>query len=162
MNLFLPYPDDLAATARFLDDGRLNKQVVEAYQIGRIAVRRVIEPESRIGWKNHPSALLVYNNGNPKMPWLRTYIETLDLEWRNRGFRRSGEFLGKLVSLFSEADELGDLVSGEPVCSFLGDGQLIHGEASRVGELYRAYLIRKYQNQLRPPRWTNCEPPAGF
>ncbi len=158
MNLFLPYPDDLAATARFLDDGRLNKQVVEAYQIGQIAVKRMLDPEVKMGWRNHPSALLVYNEGHPKLPWLQTYIETLDKEWRRRGFRRSEEFQIKLEILFTEARAFGRKLSFEPVCSFLGDGTLIHGDARSVGELYRAYLMRKFENQSRPPRWTNSEP----
>ncbi len=154
MNLFLPYPDDLVATARFLDDGRLNKQVVEAYQIGQIGVKRMGDPEAKIGWRNHPSSLLVYNEGHPKLPWLHNFIESLDAEWRRRGFRRSEEFSIKLEKLFLEAEVFREKLSYEPVCSFLGDGQLVHGDAEKVARLYRDYLTRKFENQVRPPKWT--------
>jgi hypothetical protein len=159
MNLFLPFPDDLSATARFLDDSRLNKQVVEAYQIGQIAVKRMLDPDAKIGWRNHPSALLVYNEGHPKLPWLQTYIEALDAEWRSRGFRRSEEFLVKLEALFAEAKKLGNRLSYDPVCSFLGDGKLVHGDAKEIGRLYRDYLTRKFEKQPRPPKWTNQQLP---
>jgi len=159
MNLFLPYPDDLSATARFLDDGRLNKQIVEAYQIGRIALNVTLEPEAKIGWRNHPSSLLVINDGKPKLPWLQKYIEVLDEEWRFRGFRRSEEFTSKIQALFADADSISDLFSRESVCSFVGDGTVIHGDASVVGELYIKYLIKKFENQERKPKWTQRTPP---
>jgi hypothetical protein len=162
MNLFLPYPDDLAATARFLDDGRLNKQVVEAYQIGRIALKATLDPNAKIGWRNHPSSLLVINAGHPKIPWLQQYIEALDEEWRFRGFRRSGEFTSKIVSLFSEADVIQSLFSQESVCTFVGDGKVIYGNAILVGELYRKYLVKKFENQVRMPKWTGRTPPVIF
>ncbi len=158
MNLFLPFPEDLLATARFLDDSRLNKQVVEAYQIGQIAIKRMREPEAKIGWRNHPSALLVYNEGRPKLPWLQTYIEALDEEWRFRGFRRSEEFLAKLDALFSEAKSVRHL-SQEPVCCFVGNGTVTHGDATLIGKLYQAYLLKKYIEQSRPPRWTRRPSP---
>jgi hypothetical protein len=154
MNLFLPYPDDLPATARFLDDGRLNKQVVEAYQIGRIALRVMLEPDAKIGWRNHPSSLLVINEGKPKLTWLKSYIEALDEEWRFRGFRRSEEFAGKLIALFDEAETMRNRLSSEAVCSFVGDGKVIHGNSELVGSLYREYLMKKFETQLARPRWT--------
>jgi hypothetical protein len=162
MNLFLPYPDDLAATARFLDDGRLNKQVVEAYQIGRIALKATLDPNAKIGWRNHPSSLLVINAGHPKIPWLQKYIEALDEEWRFRGFRRSNEFTAKIISLFSEADFVQSLFSKESVCTFVGDGKVIDGDSNRVGELYREYLVKKFENQARMPKWTGRTPPVIF
>ncbi len=160
MNLFLPYPTDLSATARFLDDGRLNKQVVEAYQVGRVVLRRMLEPDAKIGWKNHPSSLLIYNEGRPKFPWLQTYIETLDEEWRFRGFNRSADFTSKIEALFVEADGLRELHSDEPVCAFLGNGELVQGDSALIGKLYREYLNNKFESQVRPPRWTGRDRPV--
>ncbi len=48
MQTFLPYPD-FAASARCLDDGRLGKQRVEAYQIVR-----TLDGITH-GWRNHPA-----------------------------------------------------------------------------------------------------------
>lgn len=47
MQTFLPYPD-FAESARVLDDGRLGKQRVEAYQIVR-----TLDEVTR-GWRHHP------------------------------------------------------------------------------------------------------------
>jgi hypothetical protein len=154
MNLFLPYPDDLKQCARFLDDGRLNKQVVEAYQIGTIVLKLLRDPLATPGWRNHPSTKLVFNNGTPKWPWLEKYIVAMDDEWKARGFKRSEEFTGKLCTLFDNAQQYQHRFSHEPVCAFVGGGELLHADSEIVGEKYRAYLQAKFETAASPPRWS--------
>jgi hypothetical protein len=47
MQTFLPYPD-FTASARALDNKRLNEQIIEAAQIARVIMGQ------SDGWANHP------------------------------------------------------------------------------------------------------------
>ncbi len=79
MQTFLPYPN-FKESAECLDNKRLNKQIVEAFQIYAANVKFNIGIKA--GWQNHPAikmwrgfedALLLYRN---------TCVE----EWHNRGY----------------------------------------------------------------------------
>ena len=50
MQTFLPYKD-FTETAKVLDSKRLNKQVLECYQILKV----LSNPDPRAGWRNHPA-----------------------------------------------------------------------------------------------------------
>ena len=50
MQTFLPYKD-FNKTARVLDNKRLNKQILECYQILKV----LNNPDPRAGWRNHPA-----------------------------------------------------------------------------------------------------------
>ena len=67
---------DFHETARVLDNKRLGKQRVEAYQIGR-----VLQGLTK-GWRNHP-AVLMWRGYEPA---LYEYGRVICLEWRERGF----------------------------------------------------------------------------
>lgn len=75
MQTFLPLPD-FAETARVLDNKRLGKQRVEAYQI-----TRVLAGLTR-GWRNHP-AVLMWQDYEPA---LFEYGRVICREWIERGF----------------------------------------------------------------------------
>jgi hypothetical protein len=160
MNLFQPYPGDLKKNARTIDDKRLNKQVVEAYQVGNVVLRKMRDPNAKISWSNHPACRFVYNGGKPKFPWLRSYIEACDLEWRHRGFHRSEEFLAKIDTLFAEAEEYSATFSHEPVVAYVGGGLDViefGGTTRTVGAAYRKLLEQKWEKDReagRPPKWT--------
>ena len=78
MNTFLPYPD-FAKSAKCLDNKRLGKQRVEAWQI----YLALTIPE--YGWKHHPAVKM----------WrgyeltLLQYGLCITTEWQNRGFKDS-------------------------------------------------------------------------
>ena len=82
MQTFLPY-SNFKETAKCLDNKRLGKQRVEAYQI-----RRIISGERKNGgllthpavlmWKGFPDALAAYQN-------------SMILEWVDRGFNNTME-----------------------------------------------------------------------
>lgn len=76
MQTFLPYPD-FAASARSLDNRRLGKQRVEAWQI-----LRALSGETK-GWRNHPATRMWAGYE----PALALYGLAMCYEWRRRGFK---------------------------------------------------------------------------
>lgn len=76
MQTFVPYGTDFYATARCLDDKRLGKQRVEAYQILRALLNE------NHGWKNHPATKMWY--GYEEM--LVVYTQIICGEWMSRGY----------------------------------------------------------------------------
>ncbi|HEX9036695.1 MAG TPA: MSMEG_6728 family protein [Ktedonobacterales bacterium] len=82
MQTFLPYPD-FARSARCLDNRRLGKQRVEAYQILR-TLERSDDPQRR-GWRNHPAVLMWRGYEDA----LRLYMNVMITEWVARGFRNT-------------------------------------------------------------------------
>jgi hypothetical protein len=78
MQTFLPYPD-FARSAQVLDDRRLGKQRVEAFQI----LRALHIPD--YGWRHHPVVAMWRGYDCA----LVAYAEAIVAEWRRRGFRDS-------------------------------------------------------------------------
>ncbi|MEP6461939.1 MAG: MSMEG_6728 family protein [Frankiaceae bacterium] len=92
MQTFLPFPS-LLASAVTLDDRRLGKQRVEAFQI----LRALVFPT--YGWKNHP-AVAMWRGFTPA---LVGYGLTICREWERRGYADAVagallEFTGGAVS----------------------------------------------------------------
>jgi Pyrimidine dimer DNA glycosylase len=75
---FLPY-QSFIRSARTLDNKRLGKQRVEAYQILRILLG---ESRSK-GWANHPAVRMWRGHEGA----LHQYLLTMMVEWEQRGFR---------------------------------------------------------------------------
>lgn len=78
MQTFLPYAD-FAETAACLDDRRLGKQRVEAYQILRTTLGYTS------GWRNHPAVKMWRGYEDA----LRLYMNAMIAEWVRRGFRNT-------------------------------------------------------------------------
>lgn len=78
MQTFLPYPS-FVESARVLDNKRLGKQRVEAYQI----LKALLDPT--YGWQRHPAVLMW--KGYEKE--LRSYGQICCKEWKERGFKDS-------------------------------------------------------------------------
>lgn len=76
MQTFLPYPS-FTKSAKSLDNKRLNKQIVECYQI-----LKAINGETK-GWKNHPAVLMWKGYENA----LVCYGLWCCWEWEERGFK---------------------------------------------------------------------------
>lgn len=77
MQTFVPYGTDFYATARCLDDKRLGKQRVEAYQILRALLNETH------GWKNHPATKMWYGYEQG----LVIYTQVMCAEWTGRGYQ---------------------------------------------------------------------------
>jgi hypothetical protein len=78
MQTFLPY-SDFEKCARALDNKRLGKQRVEAYQILRI----LLGLSTGKGWRNHPAVLMWRDHADA----LKMYHNACIREWIARGFR---------------------------------------------------------------------------
>lgn len=86
MQTFLPLPS-YVSSARSLDNKRLGKQRVEAYQI----MKAIIDPT--YGWQNHPAV----NMWRPYLPQLFIYGTCVCLVWRSKGF--NDMMLDKIIDL---------------------------------------------------------------
>ncbi|MDF1535558.1 MAG: MSMEG_6728 family protein [bacterium] len=78
MQTFLPYPD-FGKTAQVLDNRRLGRQRVEAYQI-----LRTLSGLSK-GWRNHP-AVRMWRGYEMA---LSAYMNAMIDEWERRGYRNT-------------------------------------------------------------------------
>lgn len=98
MQTFLPLPD-LRGSVRCLDDARLGKQRVEAFQIllalrdpwalreRRWRIQRGLLADQPLGegWATHPATRMWRGHG----PALRAYYNAAIREWKARGFRNT-------------------------------------------------------------------------
>ena len=155
MQIFLPVPEDLVANARFLDDRRLNKQVLEAYQISRAVLQKCAHPnypEGTVkGWINHPATLFIFNAGKPKFTWMKQYILTLDAEWQRRGFQRGDGMAERLRLLFEEFQDV-PTQSDEGYLSFIGAEAVTCKSAAEASRLYQELLYDKWSRDTFAPR----------
>jgi hypothetical protein len=78
MQTFLPYAD-FKRSAEVLDNKRLNKQILEGYQILKV----LHNPDPRAAWRNHP-AVKMWNNHQDA---LYDYIANMVVEARGRGIK---------------------------------------------------------------------------
>lgn len=78
MQTFMPY-DNVTKSAAALDSKRLNKQILEGYQI-----LNVLSGQS-MGWRNHPAVLMWKGHEYA----LRTYVWACIKEAKSRGIKTS-------------------------------------------------------------------------
>lgn len=117
---FLPYPN-FSECAKVLDNKRLGKQRVEAYQ-----VLRVLAGMTK-GWRNHPAVLMW--EGHERC--LAEYGQTICKEWIARGFSDTlYNKIGEMAEIFPEASSA--------IPSWLGD--------NRLHESHKSNLLRKDLN----------------
>jgi hypothetical protein len=84
MQTFLPYPD-IIKSIECLDNKRLGKQRVEAYQIYKIVSGQ--DPESR--WRNHPAVKMWM--GFPS--GIAMYMNWAIFTWIDRGFKNTMDYI---------------------------------------------------------------------
>lgn len=84
MQTFLPYAD-FTATAAVLDNQRLNKQALEAWQIMMtlLALDPAGDYREPKGWRNHPAVLLWRGHESA----LLDYTGAMVTEWVSRGYK---------------------------------------------------------------------------
>lgn len=107
MQTFVPYGADYWASARCLDDKRLGKQRVEAYQILRTLLNETQ------GWKNHPAIKMWYGYE----PSLVIYTLVICAEWSGRGYQDTvaGKVCDLAGPLFNGEDAIYDPMTNELV-----------------------------------------------
>ena len=132
MQTFLPYPD-FQESARALDNKRLGKQRVEAWQI----LRTISAGESAKGWRNHPAVNMWRGNEIA----LCAYGIAMCNEWIMRGFTDNlkGEFVEMMLNYepitdWSQPVGVED-IQNQYAPSWLGD--------ERIHLSHQSNLIRK-------------------
>lgn len=149
MNIFMPY-ESIEDSVKSLDDVRLNKQILECYQIMQVALG------NSSGYKNHPI--------------VKHYIQYPGFTARY-GSACCLEKLIRYGSYHTYSDFFKDYVSlsdNEDYRYFCAEGSIGTPECIRtynkdeVLKLYKQKLINKWESDInkgRSPTWTNREPP---
>lgn len=157
MNIFLPYDNDIQESIKALDDLRLNKQILECFQLLKNAVTEKMGGEID-GYKNHP-VYLYYKND---LKFLYDYGVSACNEYAFR-FGKTHNLAIKYYYLISC---YGELFADYIVKPFYAEGIKNSPNCIRttenVGRLFQEKLIRKWQNDKRKPKWTKRETPRFY
>ena len=153
MNIFLPYENDIRKSVQSLDDLRLNKQILECYQLLDNAIKEQNGEEIK-GYKNHP--IYVHYKGN--IGFLAVYGHQCCREYHIR--------FGKCHKLNQPFWEVCYTTSSLNYVPFYMEGSKGQPNYIRTTEnvsaLYQAKLITKWENDKKPPKWTNREMPSFY
>ena len=135
MQTFLPHTDSFEHTARELDNKRLNKQVLEAWQL--MLTLTELDPSGQHrdpkGWRNHPAAKMW--RGHEKA--LMTYALAMLDEWLRRGYNST---MGpKIKHTFNTALKLGRVEDKLTLPSWMQD----NATYEQLASTHRVALLRK-------------------
>lgn len=86
-------------SARFLDNRRLSKQVLEMYQIIRVCLGEMKIINTNTRYISHPIVQLVYNRGYPYLLDAFELLKAFDQEHQRRGGFRALSFKQDLIDL---------------------------------------------------------------
>ena len=173
MNIFLSQ-DTIADSVKDLDDLRLQKQLVECYQLLTLAIKEQQEGyEVKAGHYHHPVYLFYKDN----IPFLCCYGLICCFEYSLRFnkkhklfdyfYSQSSKFMKKLMSGSVRA-----YIAGYENPQFIpyymegskGQPNYIR-TTDNVSALFQQKLINKWNNDKtkgRPPRWTNRQVPEFY
>jgi hypothetical protein len=141
MQLFRPFRDHVQ-TASYLDDIRLNKQIVEAWQIANTCLVLMKLRQGGAPWRHHPVVKNIYNDGKPFLPELYRYMAACDAEWARRGKNRSSKFKNKLFELKQDILSNRDKFSWLPIRPYFNE---TIRDCDDVFECYRSLLREKWE-----------------
>ena len=160
MNIFLPYENDIAKSVQSLDDLRLNKQILECYQLLQKAIHEVRGGEVK-GYKNHP----IYVHYKDNRAFLAVYGYYCCTEFQKR-FRRTNKLAEYFVGYIWIQEIDGTKISYKPFYMEGSKGQPNYIRTTEnVSELYQRKLCAKWDSDKakgRPPKWTNREVPSFY
>lgn len=156
MNIFLPYPNDVKKSVQSLDDVRLQKQAVEAYQLLTTAMKEK-NGEVVKGHSHHPVYTFYKNN----VDFLAYYGLECCLEWECRFHKKHS-----LTESFRNKVIIWDLKYDPPFTPYYMEGSKDSPFCIRttkdVDILFQQKLISKWQNDNRKPKWTNRDMPEFY
>ena len=152
MQIFRVSPDH-EVSAKFLDNRRLSKQVLELYQIIRVCLGEMGHVEVNTRYLQHPVVKAVYNDGRPYLPDTLALLEAMDEEHMRRGGKRSLEFRDDL-------ETLNRMIKGKMDEGIFSEEKLppfyVYGNERCFSEAaYRKYeelLFSKWASDKIPPR----------
>lgn len=152
MNIFLPY-DGIEESVRSLDDLRLNKQILECYQIHEVALG------NSQGYVNHP--IVKHYAQYPR--FVARYGYQCCLEYFNRRNTRH-----KYFDYFEYHRRGTHIPEKYPFEYFYAEGSknspssIRTYDKDRVLKLYQQKLVKKWTKDIskgKPPQWSNTQPP---
>ena len=166
MNIFLSQ-DNVADSVKDLDDLRLQKQLVEVYQLLDLAIReKEVGHEIKAGHYHHPVYLHYKNN----IPFLAYYGCKCCAEyfWRFTKFHKLMDYFINLAdNLFVEYK--GKVIPQPNFTPYYMEGSIKDPNHIRttdnVSALFRQKLINKWNNDKakgRMPKWTNRDVPDFY
>ena len=156
MNIFLPYENDIVKSVQSLDDKRLNKQILECYQLLSNAIKEK-NGGVVVGYKNHP--IYVHYKGSIKFlayyGWECCYEYYLRF---NKPHKLCLEFvkIGYHSPYYHYTPFYMEGSKNSPNCIRTTDN---------VSELYQKKLIDKWDTDKakgRNPKWTNRGAPEFY
>lgn len=172
MNIFLPYENSVVKSVEALDDVRLQKQLVETYQLLTLALKEQSEgKEIKAGHYHHPVYLFYKNN----IPFLTYYGYECCREYDYR-FKK----WHSLTWFFdNELEQLGyfgidddgfvqycEIPKFTPYYMEGSKGQPNYIRTTEnVSALFQKKLINKWNNDKakgREPKWTNRQVPEFY
>ena len=153
MNIFV---SDLSPkeSAINLDDKRVVKMVLESAQILSTAMNEkgITKGPYRSTHINHPSCVWASQNSE-NFRWLTEHFYWLCMEYEYRYNKEHKCFA--MYEIFKEVDtefKLSEKMTPFPNCTTFKD-------IKEVTLAYRKYLVQKWENDKRFPRWTNRTKP---
>jgi hypothetical protein len=149
MQTFLTSTQSFTETARSLDNKRLNKQALEAWQIMMVNLRLTPDGNIRQGkaWANHPATLMW--TGCEML--LQHYINCMVSEWKRRGY--SSTIASNAQRTMNQAEEQG-LLNGFQLPQWLADENTYE---QIVASHRRALLVKDYE-RYRHNKWLDDQP----
>ncbi len=156
MNIFVTSPCPYES-ARYLDDKRVIKMVLESVQLLSTAVNEIAGKQVgpyRTTHKNHPCAVWARQN-RANFNWLVRHAAGLAAEYKRRYGKthKSASYIGQLQWLGCSL-----LPPGEKLTPFANcarhKGLGIEGVGRDVHECYRDYLNQRWLADKRPPSST--------
>ncbi|MFT9846932.1 pyrimidine dimer DNA glycosylase/endonuclease V [Aneurinibacillus sp. REN35] len=151
MQIFRPYQDH-AASARYLCDLRLNKQVLECAQVTKSILIQMGLAEGKGGYFRHPITQNIWNNGTPYLPDLCRYMAACDHEWIRRGKKRSPEFTAKMNHMRELINAHSERFIWEEMPPYFVSGDTRETDTHKVFVLYQKLLHEKWETDKRPPK----------
>lgn len=161
MNIFLPYPNNVEKSVQSLDDVRLQKQAVEAYQLLTTAMKEK-NGEAVKGHSHHP----VYTFYKDNIDFLAYYGMRCCDEWSYRMNKEHSllkYFLEHCNKMYDEKDRKFICPPFTPYyMENSKDSPFCIRTTRDVDMLFQQKLISKWLNDKRQPTWTNRTMPEFF
>jgi hypothetical protein len=149
MQIFRPYRDH-EKSAKYLDDSRLNKQVLECFQVIKSCLTKLELMDGKSGWFNHPITQHVWNDGKPFIPDLYNFMMVCNREWLRRGKNRGIDFTNQMNDVCQVIKTSKEFFSWKPLPMFYSYQDT--RTKNNVPRLYRDLLREKWKSDKRSPR----------
>ena len=166
MNVFMPC-ESIEESVRALDDNRLIKQILECKQIIETNLRVFggfwDYGKGVIGYRNHP-VVKHYRDTYLGFEFIATYGAECCDEFERR-FSKEHAFQGFFTYIFPIID---DVILMSAITLIYAEGSIKspycirETDNEKVFELFKQKLIKKWDNDKYPPKWTNREPPSWY